>query len=140
MSCTSTSYRVLVVDDNADAAEMLSMMLELHGHKVATALDGVQALEVARQLHPDVVLLDIGMPRLDGFEVCRRLRGTELGARMCIVALTGWAGENEREAALAAGFDAYIAKPADVDSIIGTIQECASVNARCQAGAFGLED
>ena len=135
MSCTS--YRVLVVDDNADAAEMLSIMLELHGHKVASALDGVQALEVARQLVPDVVLLDIGMPRLDGFEVCRRLRDTELGRHMYIVALTGWAGENEREAALAAGFDAYLAKPADVDTIIDTIRECADANAQARMAGFG---
>ena len=88
--------KVLVVDDNHDAATSLSMLVDLLGHEVRTAFDGVEALDLASQFNPDVVLLDLGMPRMDGYEACRRLRAQPWGAHMTVVAVTGWGREDDR--------------------------------------------
>jgi CheY-like chemotaxis protein len=109
--------RVLVVDDNLDAAEGLAMLLSLRGHQVATAYDGQSALERARQLDPDVVLLDIGLPRLDGFEVARRLREEHAGKPMVLVALTGYGQERDRVRAREAGFDHHFLKPVRLEML-----------------------
>ncbi len=106
-------WRVLVVDDNVDAADTLAMLFDLSGHVTRTAHDGVQALVVAQELQPDVALLDIGLPLLDGLEVARRLRQQPVGQRMVLVALTGWDEAADRLAAKAAGFDAHLVKPCD---------------------------
>lgn len=109
--------RVLVVDDNLDAAEGLAMLLALKGHEVSTAYDGQGAIERARDLAPDVVLLDIGLPRLDGFEVARRLREEHPARPMLLVALTGYGQERDRLRAREAGFDHHLLKPVRLEML-----------------------
>ncbi|MDC0740099.1 hybrid sensor histidine kinase/response regulator [Polyangium mundeleinium] len=110
------SRRVLVVDDNIDAAETMAALLETLGHEVSVAHDGEAALEAVSNGHPEIVLLDIGLPRMDGYEVCKRLRddGT---LRPFIVAVTGYGQAEDRARALEAGFDAHLVKPASFDAI-----------------------
>jgi signal transduction histidine kinase/CheY-like chemotaxis protein len=105
--------RVLVVDDNVDAAESLATLLRVDRHEVRTAHDGPTALEEAATFRPEVVLLDIGLPKMDGYEVARRLRGQDGFQKALLVALTGYGQEEDRRRAAAAGFDAYLVKPAD---------------------------
>jgi signal transduction histidine kinase/CheY-like chemotaxis protein len=107
--------RVLVADDNEDAAEMLRAVLELDGHVVQLARDGVSALDRIAAFGPDVALLDIGMPGLDGYEVARRVRAG--GRPIFLVAITGWGQDGDRQRARDAGFDAHLTKPADPDAI-----------------------
>ena len=109
--------RVLVVDDNQDAADSLAMLLSLMGNEAVTVHDGLEALEVAATFRPDVVLLDIGMPRLDGYEVCRRIRQQTWGKGMSLFALTGWGQEEDRRRSLAAGFDAHLVKPVSIEAL-----------------------
>jgi CheY-like chemotaxis protein len=108
---------VLVVDDVKDNADSLAALLEAMGHEVHVAYDGETAIEVANTIRPDVVLLDIGMPRVDGFEVCRQLRQQAWGRDLFIVALTGWGQESDRTRTERAGFDDHLIKPAEVISI-----------------------
>lgn len=103
--------KVLVVDDNPDAATSLGMLVELLGYEARAAYDGPEALAVAAAFRPDVVLLDLGMPHMDGYETCRRLRAQAQDARMCIVAVTGWGQEDDRERTRRAGFDRHLVKP-----------------------------
>ncbi len=103
--------RVLVADDNADAAEMIALMLGSLGDEVALANDGLEALAVAERFRPEFVLLDIGMPRLDGYEVARRLREQPWARTIKIVALTGWGQEKDRAQSRAAGCDDHLVKP-----------------------------
>jgi signal transduction histidine kinase/ActR/RegA family two-component response regulator len=105
------SRRVLVVEDNADAREVLVAALRLDGHEVHEASDGHAGLEAALRLVPDVALIDVGLPGLDGYEVVRRLRATDAGAAMLLVALTGYGQADDRRRALAAGFDIHLVKP-----------------------------
>ena len=105
--------RVLVVDDDHDAAEAIGDLLRDSGHTVATANDGPQALDRARRLRPDVVLLDIGLPEMDGYEVAKRMRD-ELGlGDALLVALTGYGEDRHRRSAREAGFDQHVTKPVD---------------------------
>ena len=105
------SRKVLVVDDNADAAESLAMILSLRGHEARTALDGPEALAVAREFRPEVVMLDIGLPGMDGYEVARRLRADHGG--ILLVALTGYGQDEDRRRSKEAGFDHHLVKPVD---------------------------
>ena len=105
--------RVLVVDDNTDSAESLSMLLELMGHEVRTAHDGEQALVQADAFRPDLVLMDIGMPRLDGYEAARRMRQEPWSAETVLVALTGWGQDEDKRRSEAAGFNHHLIKPVD---------------------------
>jgi CheY-like chemotaxis protein len=109
---------VLVVDDNRDAADSLAMMLALSGHEVTTAHDGEGALQHRDAFDPDVVLLDIGMPGMNGYEVAERLRRQPATREAVIVAITGWGQEKDRERARAAGFDEHFVKPADVERLV----------------------
>ena len=113
----SSPKRVLVVDDNLDAAEGLAMLLTLKGHQVSTAYDGQGAIDRAREVDPDVVLLDIGLPRLDGFEVARRLREEHPERQMLLVALTGYGQERDRVRAREAGFDHHLLKPVRLEML-----------------------
>ena len=106
---------VLIVDDNVDSAQTTLWMLDLIGHKATVAHDGVTALEIARVLRPDVVLLDIGMPGMDGYEVCRQLRLMSEMKNKTVIAQTGWGQESDRQKAFAAGFDHHITKPVSLD-------------------------
>ena len=104
--------RILVADDNHDAAEALSLQLQLAGHDVRTAHDGVEALAVAQVFEPDIVLLDLGMPKMDGYEAARELRLRPIGGkRMALIALTGWGQQQDRDRTADAGFDAHLVKP-----------------------------
>ena len=114
--------RVLVADDNRDAADTLSAILELDGHDVRTAYDGMEALQIAEKFAPQVALLDIGMPNLNGYQTARRLRQQSWGSSMLLVALTGWGQEQDRRQATAAGFDVHLVKPGD-PQIIGALIE-----------------
>ncbi len=93
--------RVLVVDDNRDAADSLGMLLEFSGHEVRIAYSGGQALTTGEEYRPDIAILDIGMPDMDGYEVARRARSSQWGARVILIALTGWGQESDKQAALA---------------------------------------
>ena len=110
----SLPCRVLVAEDIPDAAEMMRLMIESMGHDVRVASDGVQAVAMAEQFDPQIALLDIGMPRMDGFEAARRIRAA-LGSRVLLVALTGWGQEKDERRAYAAGFDRHVTKPAEPD-------------------------
>jgi two-component system, OmpR family, response regulator len=117
MPDAARSLRVLIVDDSADAAESLGLLLELDGHLVKTAGDGPAALEIAAEFAPEAVLLDLGLPVMDGYEVARRLRALEVCRASYLVALTGYGRDEDRAAASAAGFDEHITKPADPNEI-----------------------
>jgi PAS domain S-box-containing protein len=116
-SVPSQALRVLVADDNADAAGSLSTILKMSGHNVRTAYDGEEAMQIAETFHPNVALLDIGMPHLDGYQVCRRLRCQPFGRNMLIVALTGWGQAEDKQRSQEAGFDQHLVKPADIRSL-----------------------
>lgn len=107
------SRRVLVVDDNRDSADTLSTLLRVMGCEVQAAYDGLQALECGAHFRPDAVLLDLGMPKLNGFETCERMRREKWGRPICIVALTGWGQEEDRRRTKECGFDAHLVKPVD---------------------------
>ena len=113
--------RLLVVDDNQDAAETLSFLLTSLQVEHRTANDGASALEIAGRFRPQVVLLDIGMPGMDGYEVARRLREQPEHADVLLIALTGWGGEQDHERSRAAGFDHHLRKPADLDELLRLI-------------------
>ncbi|MEO5897034.1 MAG: response regulator [Vicinamibacterales bacterium] len=104
--------RVLVVDDNVDAAETLAPLVRALGGEARTAADGLSGIECASTFAPDVILLDIGMPVIDGYETCRRLRQQPFGQRIFIVAITGWGQEGDKRRAAEAGFDTHLTKPA----------------------------
>jgi PAS domain S-box-containing protein len=108
----SVRCRVLVAEDIPDAAEMMRVMLDYMGHEVRVAADGVQAVTLARDFKPHVILLDIGLPRMDGYEACRRIRAA-MGPEVLLVALTGWGQEEDQRRARDAGFDLHITKPAE---------------------------
>lgn len=108
-----TQRRILVADDNADARESLATLLSLNGHEIYKAEDGADALESAERHRPDVALLDIGMPRANGYEVARAIRGQPWGRSMVLVALTGWGQESDRRRSHEAGFDSHLTKPVD---------------------------
>jgi signal transduction histidine kinase len=111
------ALRVLVADDNQDAAESLASLLRAMGNEVRAVFDGVQAVDAAAAFHPDVAVIDIGMPRLNGYDAVRRIRQAERGRRMVIVALTGWGQEEDRQRSLQAGFDRHLTKPVTEDQL-----------------------
>lgn len=110
-------WRVLLVDDVQDAADSLATMLTLMGHETRTAYDGRAAVEAAEEFRPDLMVLDIGLPVFDGFEVARRVRQQPWGRDAVLVALTGWAQDGARRHGLAAGFDHYWTKPIEPQAI-----------------------
>jgi signal transduction histidine kinase len=113
--------RVLVVDDNVDAAETMCLLLQLHGHTVWVAHDASSAIETARTAVPDVALLDIGLPDLDGYELARRLRGDTATRGIRLIAVTGWGQDGDRLRARDAGFDSHLTKPAGPDAVLSVL-------------------
>ncbi len=109
--------RILIADDNSDALESLATLLQMGGHEVFSAANGALALESAEQNKPEVALLDIGMPKLDGYEVARRIRAEPWGRRITLVALTGWGQDSDRRRSGEAGFDSHLVKPLDLDKL-----------------------
>jgi CheY-like chemotaxis protein/two-component sensor histidine kinase len=110
--------RVLVVDDNRDSADSLAMLMEITGNKAYLAHDGVEAVEAIEKHRPEVVLLDIGLPGLDGHEVCRRVREQPWGKDIVMIALTGWGQEDDRRRSEEAGFNGHLVKPVDYDKLL----------------------
>jgi PAS domain S-box-containing protein len=117
----SIARRVLVVDDSHDAAESLAMLLEFEGHEIYKAHDGADAIRTAERVRPDVVLMDIGLPVLNGYEACRRIRDHAWGGAIVMVAITGWGQEEDREQSHAAGFDLHLVKPVDHDELLRVV-------------------
>jgi CheY-like chemotaxis protein len=109
--------RVLVADDNRDAADSLTLALQASGHQVWAAHSGGQALDVARRERPDVLILDIGMPDVDGYELARLIRAEPWGSHAALVAMTGWGQPQDKERARAAGFDVHLTKPVQPDEV-----------------------
>jgi CheY-like chemotaxis protein len=109
--------RILVVDDNTDSADSLGMLLRLKGNDIRTAHDGLEAVEVAETFHPELVLLDIGLPKLNGYEVARRIRQQPWGRDMILVALTGWGQDEDRRLSQVAGFNFHIVKPVELAAL-----------------------
>jgi len=110
---TTTRRRILVVDDNRDSAESLALLLKLTGNETHTAYDGLEAVEAAATFRPEVVLLDIGLPKLNGFEAARKIREQPWGKGMVLMALTGWGQDEDRKKSREAGFDGHLVKPVD---------------------------
>jgi CheY-like chemotaxis protein len=109
--------RILVVDDNFDSAESLELLLGLQGHEVRTAADGLEAIETARSFRPEIVLLDIGLPRMDGYEVARRMRAEPGLAGAVLIAMTGYGREEDVRRSMESGFDRHMVKPLDFDQL-----------------------
>jgi two-component system, chemotaxis family, CheB/CheR fusion protein len=120
---TSTAARriILVVDDNRDSATSLAMLLKLTGNETHTAFDGVEAVDAAAMFKPDLVLMDIGLPKLNGYEACRRMREQPWGKNMVLVALTGWGQEEDRQQSKQAGFNAHMVKPVELPALMTTL-------------------
>jgi CheY-like chemotaxis protein/two-component sensor histidine kinase len=112
-----TKQRIVIVDDNRDNADSLAMLLELTGNETFMAHDGVEALAAIEKHRPQVVLLDIGLPRLDGHEVCRRVRQQPWGKDIVMIALTGWGQEDDRRKSEEAGFNGHLVKPVDYEKL-----------------------
>ena len=113
-----TKRRLLIVDDLKDSADSLAKLMELMGHEVHTAYSGEEAVLAAAKFQPDLVLLDIGMPKLNGYDACRHIREQPWGKGMFLIALTGWGQEQDRRRADQAGFNAHIVKPVDPGALV----------------------
>jgi PAS domain S-box-containing protein len=123
-------HRVLVADDNLDAAESLAMLLTMMGHEVRAAHDGLQAVEQAEQFRPDLILMDVGMPRLDGLQAATQIRATPWGASPVIVALTGWGQEADRKRSKEAGCNEHLVKPLDIERLSTLLSQLPDTSAR----------
>ena len=115
--------RILIADDNPDVVESFQLMLQMLGHEVETALDGLEALEKAQQFLPDAIVLDIGMPALDGLEAARRIRQEAWGKRTVLIAVTGWGNDDNKRESAEAGFDIHLVKPVDPLSIVNALDK-----------------
>jgi CheY-like chemotaxis protein len=110
-------HRVLVVDDNKAAADLLSMVIKMTGNEVRTAGDGLRACEIAEDFLPDIILMDLGMPIMDGLEAARSIRKAPWGKNVKIIALTGWGQEEDKQLTREAGFDAHLVKPVEPETL-----------------------
>jgi PAS domain S-box-containing protein len=117
--------RILVVDDNLDVLEAVATMLRMSGHEVITADNGVAGFEAAVHHPPEIALLDIGMPGMDGYELARRIRAEAWGRGICLVVMTGWGQEKDKQRATAAGFDAHLTKPVEPETLEAVLQQAA---------------
>jgi DNA-binding response OmpR family regulator len=117
---SATVRRVLVVDDNEDAADSLAMLLTVRGDEVRIAYDGAEAVATENDFNPEVVLLDIGLPKLSGYDVAKHIRSAR-GGDVLIIAITGWGQEDDRARAREAGFDHHFTKPVDFEMLLDLI-------------------
>jgi CheY-like chemotaxis protein len=108
---SSRKRRILIVDDNRDAADSLATMLRMMGHETLTAYDGLEAVQTTAMFHPEIVLLDIGLPKMNGYEAARHIRQQPWGESLALIAQTGWGQEEDKRRALEAGFDHHLTKP-----------------------------
>jgi CheY-like chemotaxis protein len=116
------ALRILIVEDQPDVADSQALLLSLEGHEIEVAPDGLTALEKARAREPDVVLLDIGLPGMDGYEVARRLQALPNGRRPFIIAVTGYGHEEQRNRSAEAGIDVHLLKPADPELLLRLLE------------------
>jgi len=123
VSAAIRGHRILVVDDNVDGAESLAMLLRLKGHETFIAHDGLEAIASADRLRPDAILLDIGLPTINGYEACRKIREQPWGKGLILVAVTGWGQPEDRDRSKEAGFDTHIVKPVDHDQLMKLLAE-----------------
>jgi CheY-like chemotaxis protein len=112
---------ILIVDDNRDIADSLSELLKMMGHDTRTAYDGQQGVDMAGEYRPDVILLDIGLPKLNGYEACRLIRQQPWGKGVAMIALTGWGQDKDRHRSEEAGFDHHLVKPVDPRSLMQVV-------------------
>jgi len=129
------SLCVLIVDDNVDGAEMLGQMLSLGGHETHLAHDGLAAVEAAAALRPDVILMDIGLPRMNGYEAARAIRAQGATPPPLLVALTGWGQDEDRQRSEAAGFDAHVVKPIEEAALTRLLASLGAGQTRGEAAA-----
>jgi len=127
---STNAMRILVVDDNRDAAISLATLLQITGHEASTAHDGPAALAAIERLRPEVVLLDIGLPRVNGYEVCRRIRAQPWGNGVTLIALTGWGQEEDRRKSDDAGFDGHLVKPVEYAPLVAMIDSAVATRRR----------
>lgn len=113
---------MLVVDDHVDAAEMIAVLLEANGFEARVVNDGRSAVNEAEAYRPHVMLLDLSMPHVSGLDVCREVRLQPWGQDICIIALTGWTGDTHRQQTTAAGFDRYLMKPVEPDTLLEVLR------------------
>ncbi len=125
----TSDLRILVVDDNRDAAKSLAMLLKMMGNNVHTAHDGEEAVTAAREFQPHVVLCDIGLPKLNGYEACRQMKAQAWDKKMILIAVTGWGQDDDRRKSEDAGFDHHLIKPVDPQSLMKLLAELESVKA-----------
>ncbi len=125
----ATGRRILVVDDNVDSASSLAMMLQMMGHEVRTAHDGLEGVEAGAAFRPDLILLDIGMPKLNGYDACRRIREQPWGENVGIVALTGWGQDEDKRRSQEAGFNGHLVKPVEPAALEKLLAELKSETA-----------
>ncbi|MEO6565686.1 MAG: response regulator, partial [Casimicrobiaceae bacterium] len=123
VSSPPSALKILVVDDNRDSAETLASLLSLHGHDVRTSYEGATAVLEAAAFRPDVMVLDIGLPDLDGYGVCRQIRAQPWGQRIAVIALTGWGDSEAKSKGASAGFDGHLVKPVDEDTLLLTLAD-----------------
>ena len=121
------SRKILVVDDNRDSADSMALQLRLKGHEIQIAYDGERALEIADQMHPEFVLLDIGLPLISGHEVARRIRKQPWGHAVVLIAMTGWGQQEDRNRSHDAGIDHHMTKPLDPDVLDSILLQDATV-------------
>jgi CheY-like chemotaxis protein/two-component sensor histidine kinase len=126
--------RTLVVDDNVDSADSLATLLRVTGHEAVIAHDGVEAVAAAERFRPEVVFLDIGMPRMNGYDAARRIRQESWGRDMLLVAVTGWGKDDDRLRSRDAGFDAHLVKPADSKDLLRLLGTLAPATGRDKTG------
>jgi PAS domain S-box-containing protein len=127
-SSATTARRVLVVDDNEDAAELLSLAVKSLGNEVGVAHDGLEALELASVFRPEIILMDMGMPRMDGYEAARRIREQSWARGITLVAVTGWGQAEDRRKTREAGFDHHLVKPAELTALAAILQGPATIH------------
>ena len=118
--------RILVVEDNRDSADSLRLLLELYGYEATVAYTGPDGVKAAEQWQPDVVLCDIGLPRMDGYEVARRLRQNPSIAKARLIAVTGYGAEEDKRRSREVGFEAHLVKPVDPNALQGLLLQEAS--------------
>jgi len=117
----SKGRRVLVVDDNVGAARLLSIFVKALGHEVQTASNGQEAVERGRVFEPEIVIMDIGMPVMDGYQAARMIRSEAWGKGITLIALTGWGQDDDKQKAWDAGFDRHLVKPVEPDTILAEL-------------------
>lgn len=130
--------RILAVDDNRDSATSLALMLKLLGNEVATAHDGLEAVTVAERFHPEVVLMDLGMPRLNGLEATRRIREQPWGKSMVVIALTGWGQDSDKQRSREAGCDGHLVKPVNLSDLHKLLSDLQTSTGSCRTNGNAM--